>query len=445
MSEYDEVDNNDGSTLAFNSKFRRRVIALLLSRNWWVRHANVIKPGYFENKAEEALVESILGFYKEYSRPPAADELEQFLTNTFSNTKRYSETEQEETFELKDVVYDGLKTWDLDFARDEIKEFARRQRLYLAIASAADQLSKNNFDGIEEQITKALASNQEEFKHINLVRDVEGWLGDLEYEEKIMTGIFHLDRMLEGGAARGELGVVIAPPNAGKSMALVNIGWGAATIASDKNVAHVTLEISEAKTAKRYAARTAFYWYDKKADAEEYKERFLKQAKRLLKGEITIMGAAPGTIAANDLRRYLDNLILNGFKPDVLVVDYDDEMKLPPGNNTFEVHGKNYTLLKQIAVDYNITVWTAAQTNRMSMSKLTIDMDDMAESFKKAAKADIVLAVCQSKDEKEVDLMRFFCAKNRDGAKHWYVQCKEIADAHALVSKKVLWNSDLKA
>lgn len=348
-----------------------------------------------------------------------------------------------EAVELANQVYAGYEVWNLDYARDNVLEFARMQALKLAMLQAIDNIEEGQVEGVDRLIATALEVGSQQNTGIRLVDDVDVWLASIAYEEKVPTGIFHVDMMLEGGASRGEVGVIIAPPNQGKSLTLVNIGHGAAGIVSGSNVGHITLEISKEKIAKRYAARTAFKWFTKRHSIDEYKASFLKQAGRLLRGIIDIIGAAPGTFSADDVRRYLERMIRQGSRIDCLIIDYADEMKLPKGENSFERHGENYRLLKQIAIDYNIVIWTASQTNRSSLRKLTVDLDDIAESFQKAARADIVLAWCQTPEEEDDHEMRFFCSKNRDGMKHWYVRCKVHDEAHALVSQEVLWGSDL--
>ena len=48
------------------------------------------------------------------------------------------------------------------------------------------------------------------------------------------------------------------------------------------------------------------------------------------------------------------------------------------------------------------------------MSKKTLYMEDIAESFEKCAIADVIIALCQTKAEKEADIMRLHLIKARD-------------------------------
>ena len=66
----------------------------------------------------------------------------------------------------------------------------------------------------------------------------------------ITTGWDRMDEIVKGGLGKNELGVVIAPTGAGKSMVLVHLG--AQAIKAGKNVVHYTLELADTVVASRY-------------------------------------------------------------------------------------------------------------------------------------------------------------------------------------------------
>ena len=59
-----------------------------------------------------------------------------------------------------------------------------------------------------------------------------------------------MDKITKGGLGKSELGVVIAPTGAGKSMALVHLG--AQAIKAGLQVVHYTLELQQTVVASRY-------------------------------------------------------------------------------------------------------------------------------------------------------------------------------------------------
>ena len=105
------------------------------------------------------------------------------------------------------------------------------------------------------------------------------------------------------------------------------------------------------------------------------------------------------------------------FKPDLLIVDYLDllaprgsDLRLEPRHRLRSVTED----LRSISLRHNIAVISATQANRASLSKLKITEANVSESFGKIEVADVVLALCQSEEEKQNKRARLSILKNRD-------------------------------
>ena len=59
-----------------------------------------------------------------------------------------------------------------------------------------------------------------------------------------------IDMITKGGLGKRELGVVVAPTGAGKSMALAHLG--AMAVIKGKTVVHYTLELADTVVGQRY-------------------------------------------------------------------------------------------------------------------------------------------------------------------------------------------------
>jgi replicative DNA helicase len=94
---------------------------------------------------------------------------------------------------------------------------------------------------------------------------------------------------------------------------------------------------------------------------------------------------------------------------------------------------KIYEELRIIAGTYKIPVWTASQSNRGSLSKRLVKMEDIAEAFTKAAIADLIIGLCQTEDEKDEKIMRLFVAKSRMSSTNPIVTV--IADPDRMIVK----------
>ena len=110
-------------------------------------------------------------------------------------------------------------------------------------------LQDSSFDEIKTVIDDALKlGTDSDFGH-DYKKDFE-----LRYIQKarnpVTTGWSRIDKISKDGLGKGELGVVIAPTGAGKSMVLVHLGSQA--LKAGKNVVHYTLELSSERIGQRY-------------------------------------------------------------------------------------------------------------------------------------------------------------------------------------------------
>ena len=111
------------------------------------------------------------------------------------------------------------------------------------------------------------------------------------------------------------------------------------------------------------------------------------------------------------IRRYESK----GIKLDMVIVDYGDlfEWSIRTDDETKAI-SDTFMRMKGIAGKYGIPIWTPTQTNRGGYSKAVVDLDDIGKDFSKAQLADVVIALCQTKDEKSENQMRFYMAKVRE-------------------------------
>jgi len=121
-----------------------------------------------------------------------------------------------------------------------------------------------------------------------------------------------------------------------------------------------------------------------------------------------------GALTIQGLETYLDAMDnYHHFQPDVIIVDYADLMSISSMNLRIET-GNLYKELRRIAVERNVAVATASQSNRLGEDAKVISLKHLAEDYSKAAIADNILAYCQTSQEQKLGLARLFIAKARD-------------------------------
>jgi hypothetical protein len=91
---------------------------------------------------------------------------------------------------------------------------------------------------------------------------------------------------------------------------------------------------------------------------------------------------------------------------------------------TYQALGILYSDIISILVDFTCCSWVACQATRSAFDAENVDLSHTADSFKKAHKANMALAVCQTPEEGEKDEARLFVAKARAYKSGYYIPIK---------------------
>jgi len=207
-------------------------------------------------------------------------------------------------------------------------------------------------------------------------------------------------------------------------------------------VCHISLEMSEEKTAQRYfqslcaiskrESEIIYTMLDKDADGrlngfrveqltrptlkdEGIEKALIKKAESLHQlNNLLIKRFPTNALTIKGLEAYLDGMDrFHHYNPQILVLDYADLLFLDVNNIRIST-GWVYKELRRIAVERNIAVVTASQSNRLGEDSKVISLKHLAEDYSKAGTADDILAYCQTSLELRFGLARLFLAKARD-------------------------------
>lgn len=434
-------------------KYTAQVQLKILTLLWRDEHSyslyrETIKPKYFSKSIHIDLCRIIFDYYEKYGSSPTMDVLVEEVTQMCKKTK--SKQKLEEDYLQAIIQMSEMELHDIDYIKDKILSFGKRQALVDAILESAEILEKESdtqYSKIEKLTKNALMVGEDvNDLGISLYENVEerflGYLNSDDVIERIPTEMEMLDQCLGGGVGRTEQCVVVAPPGRGKTTFLISAG--AAAVENGYDVLHISLENNEKQIQRNYDMRLLKKNMDYIKDNVDKSIAAMFNIKKFRKGNLIIKKYPAKTATVNTIRSLLDQLkAVKGFVPDVLIVDYG--MLLKPLQNYADKRSgieSVYEDLRAIADDYNLALWTAAQGNRTALSKKIVTMGDLAECFAIANTADILLCMCQTQKEKSKGNMRLFLGKVRDSADSLVLSGKILYETKKLEFNELIEQTD---
>ena len=406
-------------TYPYNADFRLKLLSLMLDDAWMAKFGfSIIQPQYFETSAEEDVAKAILDYREKYRTSPRdpADIV------ALSNIK------------YQDLVDSIFEPMDLRLAGDVALQWAKQQAVKLAILESVEDIQKGDLQKPVDRLREAVRTGDNVLAPgMNPILDIDKWLYE-SWVNKVPTGWLEVDRELEGGLDQAEEGIILAPTNKGKSMALVCLGYNIASVAVGMNVCHITHELSVKKVCKRYVARMLFHFPNQSDNLDDYKDEALEAARKLLVGNIRVVGGAY-KMSQPELEGHLDRLQADGFEFNIVIDDFL-ALVLPSrrySERRFELSAI-FEWYRALGDRYGCPMWTAAQGNRLSLNKEIITVEDVAEDIGIAQTADVIIALCQTKEEYDANQCRLFMAKVRDGRKYALISAKFYGDCQSIVT-----------
>ena len=304
-------------------------------------------------------------------------------------------------------VSDSLK--DAEFVKDKALEFCRKQNLKGAMLKSVDLLQTCSFDEISTIINDALVLGSDSNFGYDYLTDFEKRF-EIKSRNPISTGWNEIDGICRDGLGCGELGVVIAPTGAGKSMVLTHLGANA--LMRGVNVVHYTLELSDTTIASRYDSCITGVPLN---DLFSFKELIFDKVESI-KGKLIVKEYPTKSASTRTIKNHLEKLVTRGINPGLVIVDYGDLLR--PVTTRAEKRSELesiYEELRSIGQEFECPIWTASQTNRSGLNAEVITMESISEAFSKCFVADLIFSVSRTKEDKTANSGRIYVAKNRNG------------------------------
>ena len=308
------------------------------------------------------------------------------------------------------VLANGTIPDSADFIKDTSLDFCKKQKLKEALIKSVDLIKSSSFDEVSKVIDNALKLGSDNTLGYDYLADFEARFVK-KARDPVSTGWQDIDDISKGGLGKGELGVVVAPTGAGKSMVLVHLG--AQAVKQGKNVLHYTLELADTVVANRYDSCITGV---ELKNLTIFKEKIYDEI-REIEGKLIVKEYPTRSASIQTIKNHVEKLKRRDFTPDMIIVDYGDLIRPENSRKDEKRHQLEtiYEELRGIAQICECPLWTASQTNRSGLNAEVITMESISEAFNKCFVADFIFTVSRTVEDKNTNQGRIFVAKNRNG------------------------------
>ena len=373
--------------LLHNEEYSRKVLPFL-------------NKDYFLEHTDKLLYEQVDLFINKYNNLPTKEALVIELDNT-----PLKDEEFENVTELLTHL-EGQKDEksDIQWLLETTEKFCQDKAIYNAVVHSIkilDEPEKSNDDkgAIPELLTDALSvSFDPHVGHDYLLDSDDRYEFYHRVEKKIPFDLDFFNKITHGGLSSKTLNIALAGTGVGKSLFMCHVSAGA--ISQGNNVLYITLEMSEERIAERIDANLLNIKLDDLISLpKSMYEKKMEDLKNTVKGRLIIKEYPTAAASTNHFRSLLNELNLKrNFKPDIIFVDYINicsSARIRPGQyvNSYSYIKSIAEELRGLAVEFDVPIMSATQTNRAGFQNTDVGLEDTSESFGLPATADFMFAL----------------------------------------------------
>ena len=390
----------------YGKSFQEGLVQLIFEdRPFADQITEVLDTQFLELEYLRTFVSKVIDYRNKYGTHPSVEAMITILRTEMDGDDEVLQNQVREYF----ARIHTREMSDIEYIKETSLDFCKKQNLKEAMMKSVGLLQNCSFDEISTVINEALKLGSDNNFGYDYLADFEERF-KVKHRAPVTTGWKEIDTITGGGFGKSELGVVIAPTGAGKSMALVHLG--AQAIKEGKTVVHYTLELQDTIIGTRYDSCITGYPL---SDIRNFKEDIYEEIKQL-DGSLIVKEYPTKSASTNTIRSHLSRLIKRDIKPGLIIVDYADLLKpvivRKEKRNELE---SIYEELRALSTEFQCPIWTASQTNRSGLNAEVITMEQISEAFNKCFVADFIFSISRTIEDKQNNQGKIFIAKNRNG------------------------------
>jgi replicative DNA helicase len=393
------------SNLIYNEQYARKVIPFL-------------KEEYFSDQSHKIIFKLIQEYVNKYNSFPSKEALAIDLSNKDG-------INQEVFNQSKEIIsaFAEDKETKLEWLSDQTEKFCQDKAIYNAIMSSIrildDGDGKTSKGAIPQILSDALAVSFDTHIGHDFIEDAnERYEFYHTKEDRIPFDLEYFNKITQGGLARKTLNVFMASTGVGKSLFMCHMA--AANLVKGLNVLYITLEMAEERIAERIDSNLLDIPLDElKIIPKDMYDKKIARLKGKTKGKLIVKEYPTACAGSANFRHLLNELkIKKNFVPDVVYIDYlnicaSSRVKMSASINSYTLVKAIAEELRGLAVEFNVPIISATQTNRSGYNNSDIDMTDTSESIGLPATVDFMAALISTEELQQINQIMVKQLKNR--------------------------------
>ena len=395
----------------------KELIKLLLNKKFYTKNKSKLSKEFFTNGTGE-LYETIQHAHDESDNDLSISEVSSLHMDVYNPAS--TRAKKENFYSLIEEIK-GLELPNENIANNIIRSLFKR-RIANKIAVLATEIYNGkdaDFSEIKKELEFSLGDiDKDEYEYVT--SDVGNLIEKLKDNTKFK---FNLSKLKEkvNGVGEGNLVVVFARPESGKTAFWVNLVAGIGGFASQgaKVCALINEEPAIRTQMRLISAHTGNTFDEIRANMDETKEKWAE-----VEQNINILDTVDWSLDEVDE-------FVQKEKPDILVIDQLDKVNVK-GNftRTDEKLRAVYTGAREIAKRNNCCVIAISQASADGHRKFNLSFDMMEGSKTgKAAEADVIIGVgFRDKVDTDQNVRGLYISKNKITGWHGQIVCTIIPE-----------------
>ena len=399
----DRLETTILNNLFFQEDYTRKVLPFL-------------KEEYFGLRTEKILFKEVYKFVEKYNNLPTKESI-------LIELGQRKDINEDEINNLKDIVnsitkLDSDPQWLLDTTERFCKDKAVHNAVLDGIRILDKKDSKRTPEAIPSILADALAVSFDQHIGHDYIDDAEDRFKWYHTKEtKYQFDLDYMNRITKGGVPSKTLNIALAGTGVGKSLFMCHLA--SAYLLQGLNVLYITLEMAEERIAERIDANLLDVTMEDLHDMpKQLYEGKMTKLREKTQGQLIIKEYPTASAHSGHFKSLMNELALKkSFRPDVIFIDYLNicaSSRFKGGNISSYFYVKAIAEeLRGLAVEFNVPIFSATQTNRTGFVSTDIGLEDTSESFGLPATADFMFALISNDELEGLGQMKIKQLKNR--------------------------------